>query len=548
MKTLSIVLLAGLALLAGSTANAASRPAGRAGLLGVVPHRAAPAVTPMALGRTLAAAGKAQTCGVSCTDYEAAIDRYFTDVAHDSGTTSNIYSVATQYSDTTGPIAYTSTFAGSTVDTKAYPANGCNDTLSGAGDTHCLTDAQLAAEIKRVVAAEGWPTGTENLYFIFTPSNVGICFKPGNAASGDQCSTNSFCAYHNDTFANGSPVIYAVEPDDETIPTGGCDYGVQAPNGANVDPTLNTISHEHNEAITDPEGDAWFASDGGEDGDLCAWTFGTPLGGSTELGTAYNQVINGHDYWLQEEYSNLATALGGCVQQLGGTPSAPDPAVHDGTGPLLYEGGPVMRTNTVRAIYWMPPTPTNAEPPVVSGLAAVGKTLTTSNGTWEGSPSSYGYQWQSCSSSGTGCTNVAGATGASYKIASGYAGSEIRSEVRASNTSGPSGYVASTPTAVVIDIPHASAKPRISGRARVGRVLSSSQGRWTGSPSSFRYQWLRCSSKGTKCKRIAHATRPKYKLTRRDAKHKLRVRVTATNVAGFGRSTSGTTRLAAARH
>ena len=44
--------------------------------------------------------------------YEGVIERFLQDVAADSGKTSNVYSVLNQYYDTTGSIAYDSTFAG----------------------------------------------------------------------------------------------------------------------------------------------------------------------------------------------------------------------------------------------------------------------------------------------------------------------------------------------------------------------------------------------------------------------------------------------------
>src|SRR5262249_18337329 len=84
--------------------------------------------------------------------YETLINRYLTDVAHDSGLTSNVYSVATQYSDGTGPIEYQSTFGGSYVDHDPLPANGCND----GQHSPCLTDEQLQTEIQHVLSVTGW--------------------------------------------------------------------------------------------------------------------------------------------------------------------------------------------------------------------------------------------------------------------------------------------------------------------------------------------------------------------------------------------------------
>ncbi len=82
----------------------------------------------------------------------------------------------------------------------------------------------------------------------------------------------------------------------------------QSPNNDDADSTINVASHEHNESITDPLGTAWFDRQGEENGDKCAWNFGTALGGAT--GQKYNQMINGSRYYLQQEWSNHSS---GCV-------------------------------------------------------------------------------------------------------------------------------------------------------------------------------------------------------------------------------------------
>jgi hypothetical protein len=83
---------------------------------------------------------------------------------------------------------------------------------------------------------------------------------------------------------------------------GHCQSGNPRPNGSPADPTISTISHEHNEMVTDPSGDAWINPDGSEGGDLCITNFGPALGGTGS--SAYNEVIDGGHYYLQEEWSN----------------------------------------------------------------------------------------------------------------------------------------------------------------------------------------------------------------------------------------------------
>ena len=87
--------------------------------------------------------------------YTSTIDQFFNDVAADSGKTSNVYYSDTQYYDTAGSIAYSSSYGGSVLDSDPLPASGCSDSYTSV----CLTDAQIQAEVKAVVARQGWAAG-----------------------------------------------------------------------------------------------------------------------------------------------------------------------------------------------------------------------------------------------------------------------------------------------------------------------------------------------------------------------------------------------------
>jgi hypothetical protein len=230
-------------------------------------------------------------------NYRSLIDRYFADVSADNGKTSNVYYSDTQYGDGSGKISYSSSFGGSVVDTNAFPADGCADTSSLT--TRCLSDAQLQTEIQRVKTANGWASNPSTMFFMFTPKGVGSC-------AGTECAYTVYCAYHSWYGSGSSVTLYANMPYADTDPSS-CDAG-DHPNGDDADATLNVTSHEHNEAITDEQGDAWYDLTGNENGDKCAWDFGTALGGAT--GARWNQVINGDHYWLQQEWSNASS---GCV-------------------------------------------------------------------------------------------------------------------------------------------------------------------------------------------------------------------------------------------
>jgi hypothetical protein len=240
------------------------------------------------------------------TGYQSVIDSFFKNVAAVSASTltsplsTNVYWSDTQYYDGAGNIQYNSTFIQDIPDSDSYPANGCRDRYTSV----CLTDGQLQAEIQHVITTQGLPTGVGTAYFLLTPENVGSCF-------GSYCAYTYFCAYHSDfTLGNGAQVLYANLPYANWVQSA-CGSG-ESPNGNDADSTINLISHEHNETITDPLGTAWYDSSGNEDGDKCAWNFGTSSEILGPAGAQYNQTINGAHYYLQQEWSNHSS---GCVLQ-----------------------------------------------------------------------------------------------------------------------------------------------------------------------------------------------------------------------------------------
>ncbi|MDQ3380600.1 MAG: hypothetical protein M3546_09825, partial [Actinomycetota bacterium] len=87
--------------------------------------------------------------------------------------------------------------------------------------------------------------------------------------------------------------------------------------------------------------------------------------------------------------------------------------------------------------------------------------------------------------------------------------------------------------------------PTVSGTAQVGQSLSTSTGTWSGSPTSFAYQWRRCDSGGGACADLAGATASTYLVAAADIGSTLRARVTATNGAGSSSADSAATAVVA---
>ena len=230
--------------------------------------------------------------------YKSIINGYFANVGAASGATNNDYSVATQYYDGAGHIAYSASSGGSTVDTNPFPASGCAS-LSGP----CITDAQLQTELNKVVAAHGWPHGMGTMYFVYFPPNVTTC----SDATGDAVLGQRLLRLPQ---LVGQRQLDAALRQHALRGVSGCESG-QAPNGDTAaDSELNVTSHENIEAITDPLGNAWYDASGQEIGDKCNFTFGSPLGGAA--GAQYNEQIASGKYYLQEEWSNAASA---CAQR-----------------------------------------------------------------------------------------------------------------------------------------------------------------------------------------------------------------------------------------
>lgn len=83
--------------------------------------------------------------------------------------------------------------------------------------------------------------------------------------------------------------------------------------------------------------------------------------------------------------------------------------------------------------------------------------------------------------------------------------------------------------------------PTIPGTAVVGVTLVATRGTWSGSPTSFRFAWLRCDTNGAACAGITGATAKIYTPSLADVGHTLRIKVTARNSSGSTAATSHAT-------
>lgn len=198
--------------------------------------------------------------------------------------------------------------ADSVDDADAYPSRA-DQCASPAGAAVCITDGQIQTEVDRVIQRTGGSRGLHDIWFVFLPPGVDECIDATT------CGTNSFAGYHSVSDVSGhGPAIYAVAIDpiiEAPVPPGADPQGYP-----DAEVTLDIAGHEIGEAVTDPEGTGWMDPNGSEVADKCdvGPQVGTPLGFASN-GSPYDQVINGHQYLLQEQWANVdAAGNADCVQ------------------------------------------------------------------------------------------------------------------------------------------------------------------------------------------------------------------------------------------
>ncbi len=95
------------------------------------------------------------------------------------------------------------------------------------------------------------------------------------------------------------------------------------------------------------------------------------------------------------------------------------------------------------------------------------------------------------------------------------------------------GLAADTGNAARAAAPASTSPPTVTGTPQVGQKLVGERGGWSGSPSSYLDQWVRCDRNGGGCANIGGATSiAAYTLVAADKGHALRLVVKATNADG----------------
>jgi len=199
-------------------------------------------------------------------------------------------------------------------------------------------------------------------------------------------------------------------------------------------------------------------------------------------------------------------------------------------------------STTIYAYFTINSAPNLSTAPVINGTAQQSLTLSASSGTNSGGPAtSTTYQWRDCNSEGADCSNISGATGATYVAAGSDLGYTLDVVETLTSVVGVSAAT-SAPTAVITvpPAPDLTTSPTISGIAQQGNTLSVSSGTNSGGAASATYQWQLCDAGGdiSSCNNITGATSSTYVLVAGDDWGTIRVVETMTNIGGTSSAAS----------
>jgi len=156
-----------------------------------------------------------------------------------------------------------------------------------------LSDSQIQSIVSSAISSSALPKDTNAVYFVLTSSDV--------KESSGFCS--QYCGWHTSGTISGSDINYAFIGNPDQCPSS-CEEQTTGPNGnAGADGMASIISHELEEAVTDPDLNAWYDRRGMENADKCAWTFGTEY---TSGGANANVHLGSRDFLIQQNWVNSA--------------------------------------------------------------------------------------------------------------------------------------------------------------------------------------------------------------------------------------------------
>jgi hypothetical protein len=202
-----------------------------------------------------------------------------TDLAHNIGNSPYFNINTTYYNGNNVHVSNSVNYAGSTSDSYSHGTS--------------LSDSGVQAVVSTAISTGALPKDTNGVYFVLTSADV-------NESSGF---CTQYCGWHTHGTISGSDIKYSFIGNPARCPSA-CSNGTPPPNGdVGADGAASIIAHELEEAVTDPDLNAWYDKRGQENADKCAWTFGTTY--SSNGGVA-NVRLGSRDYLIQRNWVNAS--------------------------------------------------------------------------------------------------------------------------------------------------------------------------------------------------------------------------------------------------
>ena len=157
-----------------------------------------------------------------------------------------------------------------------------------------LSDASVKTVVANALTSGALPYDSNGVYFVLTSADV-------NESSGF---CTQYCGWHTHGTISGLDIKYAFVGNPDRCPSA-CAEQATGPNGnAGADGMASIIAHELEEAVTDPDLNAWYDTRGQENADKCAWTFGTTQKAGN--GAAYNVTLGSRPFLIQQNWVNAS--------------------------------------------------------------------------------------------------------------------------------------------------------------------------------------------------------------------------------------------------
>jgi hypothetical protein len=203
-----------------------------------------------------------------------------TDLAGNIGGSSYFNINTTYYNGSNQHVSNAVHYAGSTTDSYSQGT--------------ALSDGQIQAVVASAISSNQVPKDTNAVYFVLTSSDV--------TATSGFCT--QYCGWHTHGTIGGSDIKYSFVGNPDRCPSA-CEAQTTGPNGnAGADGMASIISHELEEAVTDPDLNAWYDRRGMENADKCAWTFGSLS--TAANGSKYNMTLGNRNYLIQQNWVNAS--------------------------------------------------------------------------------------------------------------------------------------------------------------------------------------------------------------------------------------------------